>query len=70
MGEELQELATKEIDLKPEPGEEEASPKGSPFEMAIPRKLADAIPLFGMLAPSLHVDASSVRESVSSTVPK
>ena len=66
MGEELQGLAAKENDSDSEHEEEKATPKDSPVETLAPRKVTSPIPLFGMPPPSVHVDATSVRDSVSS----
>ena len=82
MGEELQGLAMKENDSESE-HEAEAGPKDPPVETDAPRtqatpviyNLADPVPPFGTLPIALAVsfrtfDATSVRDSVSSTVPK
>ena len=77
MSEELQGLVARENDLDSE-HEEDASPKGSLVETATPRNLAtlvihnraDPVPLFGMPTPSMHANATSVKDSVSCTVPK
>ena len=76
MGKELQGLVAKENDSDSEHEEEEASHKDSPVEIAVPhnlatpitRNLANPIPLFGMLAPFVQIDISSVKDSVMSTM--
>ena len=70
MGEELQGLAAKENNSGSEHEEEEAAPEDSPVETPAPRIVTSPIPLFGMPPPSVHVDATSVRYSVSSAMPK
>ena len=70
MSEELQGLAAKEDDSDSECEEEEAAPEASPIETLAPRIVTSPIPLFGVPPPSVHVDAMSVRDSVSSAVPR
>ena len=66
MGEELQGLVAKENDSDSECEEEEAAPEYSPIETPTPQTTTSPIPLFGMPPPSVHVDATNVRDSVSS----
>ena len=70
MGEDLQGLTTRENDSDSEHEEEETAPEYSPVEMPAPCKMASPIPLFGMPPLFVHVDAMSVRDSVSSIVPR
>ena len=70
MGEKHQGLAAKENDSYSEHEEEETALEYSLVETPVPHKMASHIPLFGMPPPSAHFDATSVRDSVSSTVPR
>ena len=66
MGEELQGLVAKQNASDFEHEEEETAPEYSSVETSAPRKMASPIPLIGMPSPSVHVDTTSVRDSVSS----
>ena len=68
--EELQGLAARGNDSDSEREEEEAALKESPAETSAPRTVTSLIPLFGIPPPLVHVDATSVRDSVSSAMPK
>ena len=82
MGEELRELATKEDssneeqEATPEVSQGETAPTWIPYVAPkAPRTVTSPIPLFGIppKAPAVSlgtVDDASVRDSVSSTVPK
>ena len=70
MGEELQGLAVRENDSDSEHEEEEVAPKDSPVETLAPRTVTSPIPLFGVPPTSVHANIASVRDSVSSTMPK
>ena len=63
-------MAAKENDLDSEHEEEEDAPKDSLDETPVPRTVTSGILLFGMLPPSVHVDVASVRDSVSSAMPR
>ena len=66
MGEELQGLIAKQNASDFEHEGEETAPKYSPVETSAPCKMVSPIPLIGMPSPSVHVDAMSVGDSVSS----
>ena len=76
MGGELQELATKEDSLESKDEEQEASPEGSHGEESeAPRNVISPISLFDISPKALAVsfgtfDDASVRDSVSSAVPR
>ena len=70
MGEALQGMAARENDSDSECEEEEATLEASPAETSAPRTRTSPIPLFGVPSPLVHVDAMSVRDSVSSAMPR
>ena len=70
MCEELQGLAAKENDSDFEHEEEEAAPEYSLVQTFAPRTMTRLVPLFGVPPHSVNANAVSVRDSVSSAVPK
>ena len=76
MGDELQELGNKEDSSESKGEEQEVGPEGSHGEESeAPRNVTSPISLFGIPAKALAVpfgtfDDASVRDSVSSTMPR